>query len=140
MFGLMWVDWFLFCSFTSISLHFIFKRNYIIIASNSKSKSLQHAFCILQGYKNLQGTSNAARKVIEGVQYIADSVTSVSQKPTKMISDWMTDQIAPDYWVPNSQIIVSSLNTSQQIAATVCNLGAMIKFSFKFKHHFSFTI
>ncbi|CAG2203504.1 ZFYVE1 [Mytilus edulis] len=56
------------------------------------------------GYKNLQGTSNAARKVIDSMQYIADSVTSVSQKPTKMISDWMTDQIAPDYWVPNSQI------------------------------------
>ena len=56
------------------------------------------------GYKNLQGTSNAARKVIDGMQYIADSVTSVSQKPTKMISDWMTDKIAPDYWVPNSQI------------------------------------
>lgn len=56
------------------------------------------------GYKNLQGTSNAARKVIEGVQYIADSVSSVSQKPTKMISDWMTDQIAPDYWIPNSLI------------------------------------
>lgn len=56
------------------------------------------------GYKNLQGTSNAARKVIDGMQYIADSVTSVSQKPTKMISDWMTDKIAPSYWVPNSQI------------------------------------
>lgn len=42
------------------------------------------------------------------MQYIADSVTSVSQKPTKMISDWMTDQIAPDYWVPNSQITVST--------------------------------
>ena len=62
-----------------------------------------------QGYKNLQGTSNAARKLIDGMHFIADSVTSVSQKPTKLISDWMTDQIAPDYWVPNSKITVSIL-------------------------------
>lgn len=55
----------------------------------------------------LQGTNNAARKVIDGFHYIADSITSVGSKPTKMISDWMNDRIAPEYWVPNSQISVS---------------------------------
>lgn len=55
----------------------------------------------------LQGTHNAARKVIDGFHYIADSITSVGSKPTKMISDWMNDRIAPEYWVPNSQISVS---------------------------------
>jgi len=75
---------------------------------NKQRKYVLIIHCNLQGYKNLQGTSNAARKVIDGMQYIADSVTSVSQKPTKMISDWMTDKIAPDYWVPNSQITVSN--------------------------------
>ncbi|XP_074660644.1 zinc finger FYVE domain-containing protein 1-like isoform X2 [Tubulanus polymorphus] len=52
----------------------------------------------------LQGTHNAARKLLEGVGYVSGAVTSVSAKPTRFISSWMADQIAPPYWVPNSEI------------------------------------
>ncbi|KAJ8305039.1 hypothetical protein KUTeg_017407 [Tegillarca granosa] len=56
------------------------------------------------GYHSLDASHNAARKVIDGFHYIADSISNVGAKPTQMISDWMTDRIAPDYWIPNSEI------------------------------------
>ncbi|XP_071962254.1 zinc finger FYVE domain-containing protein 1-like [Antedon mediterranea] len=58
------------------------------------------------GHMVLQGTTdNTSRKVIDGLSYLIDSVSSVSKKPTTMISDWISDQIAPTYWIPNSQIV-----------------------------------
>ena len=55
----------------------------------------------------LQGTHNAARRLIDGLQYMSDSIVSVSAKPTKAVSMWLTDRIAPPYWVPNANITVS---------------------------------
>ncbi|XP_077997620.1 zinc finger FYVE domain-containing protein 1-like isoform X2 [Glandiceps talaboti] len=52
----------------------------------------------------LQGTHNAARKLLDGLSHVAGSVGYVSARPTKMLSDWMTDRIAPAYWIPNSEI------------------------------------
>lgn len=57
-----------------------------------------------EGDKFLIGTHNAARKLIDGISYVADSISSVSSKPTKVMTDWMADQIAPAYWVPNAKI------------------------------------
>ncbi|XP_033125854.1 zinc finger FYVE domain-containing protein 1-like [Anneissia japonica] len=58
------------------------------------------------GHMVLQGTTdNTSRKVIDGLSYLIDTVSSVSKKPTSMISDWISDQIAPPYWIPNSQIV-----------------------------------
>lgn len=57
----------------------------------------------------MQGAHNAARKLLDGLHYVADTVTSVGAKPTKVLADWMTDQIAPSYWIPNALIAVSSL-------------------------------
>ncbi|KAK7103992.1 zinc finger FYVE domain-containing protein 1-like isoform X2 [Littorina saxatilis] len=59
-----------------------------------------------QGNQLLQGTHNAARKVIDGFSYVADTISSVSAKPAKFLGEWTADQIAPEYWVPNSQIIM----------------------------------
>lgn len=53
---------------------------------------------------NLQGSHNAARKLLDSLHYVADTVTSVGAKPTKVLADWMTDQIAPSYWIPNALI------------------------------------
>ena len=64
-------------------------------------------FCItIQGQTILQGTHNAARKLVDGISYVADTVSWVGAKPTKMVTQWMTDQIAPPYWKPNSLISV----------------------------------
>ena len=59
-----------------------------------------------QGNTFLTGTHNAARKVIDGLTYVAESISNVSAKPTKAVTDWVADQIAPEYWVPNAQIKV----------------------------------
>ena len=56
----------------------------------------------------LQANHNAARRLLDGIHYMSDTIVSVSYKPTKMVTRWLTDKIAPPYWVPNSQITVSS--------------------------------
>lgn len=50
------------------------------------------------------GNQNAAQRVLDGVQYLSETMSSISAKPTKMLSSWMADKVAPSYWVPNSQI------------------------------------
>ena len=37
---------------------------------------------------------------------LADAITTVSAKPTKAVTNWMTDKVAPSYWTPNYLIIV----------------------------------
>lgn len=64
-------------------------------------------FLSLQDNRILQGTHNAARRFLDGINYVTDSIVSVSAKPTKAVSMWLTDQIAPPYWVPNAKITVS---------------------------------
>lgn len=49
--------------------------------------------------------THSARMLLDGVSYLADTVTSLSAQPTKVITNWATDKIAPDYWVPNSKLI-----------------------------------
>lgn len=58
------------------------------------------------------GTHNAARRMMEALTVTADVVTSASAKPARFIADWTTDKIAPDYWVPNALITVSSTSGS----------------------------
>ena len=62
----------------------------------------------LQGPSCLDNTHNAARKVLDGFHLVADTISSVGAKPTKYLAEWTADQINPAYWVPNSEIIVSS--------------------------------
>ncbi|KAK2576416.1 hypothetical protein KPH14_005753 [Odynerus spinipes] len=47
---------------------------------------------------------NTAQRVVDGVSYITEAVTNVSLQPTKALSAWVTDQIAPSYWRPNNEI------------------------------------
>lgn len=51
-------------------------------------------------------TAVTARKLLDGVSGMAEAITSVGSKPTKMISSWVSDKIAPDYWIPNYKILV----------------------------------
>nr|XP_033342830.1 zinc finger FYVE domain-containing protein 1-like isoform X1 [Megalopta genalis] len=47
---------------------------------------------------------NTAQKVIDGVSYISGAVSNVSLQPTKALSAWVADQVAPSYWRPNNEI------------------------------------
>jgi len=44
---------------------------------------------------------NAARQILDGVNTLANSITEVTAKPTKVVTNWVTDQVAPSYWTPN---------------------------------------
>ncbi|KAG8188420.1 hypothetical protein JTE90_007992 [Oedothorax gibbosus] len=47
---------------------------------------------------------NTAQYVIDNLSSVTEIVTSISAKPTKAVSSWVADQIAPSYWIPNSRI------------------------------------
>ena len=51
---------------------------------------------------------NAAQRVLDGVNYVVQSVSEYSTGPTKAVTAWLTDQVAPPYWRPNNQITVSA--------------------------------
>lgn len=57
----------------------------------------------------MQAAQNAAQRVLDSVNYITETVTNISAKPTKMVSEWVADQIAPNYWIPNSLILHCAL-------------------------------
>lgn len=56
----------------------------------------------------LKDNNNAAQRLLDGVKYISQSVSELSVKPAKAVTSWLTDQIAPTYWKPNSLILVGS--------------------------------
>ncbi|BFZ11581.1 hypothetical protein BsWGS_14619 [Bradybaena similaris] len=57
-----------------------------------------------QGPSALDGTHNAARKILDSFHFLADTVSSVGARPTKYLSEWTADKINPSYWMPNSEI------------------------------------
>ncbi|KAG5198450.1 hypothetical protein JEQ12_007046 [Ovis aries] len=42
------------------------------------------------------------------MNFMAQSVSELGLGPTKAVTSWLTDQIAPAYWKPNSQILSCS--------------------------------
>ncbi|XP_039624056.1 zinc finger FYVE domain-containing protein 1 [Polypterus senegalus] len=49
---------------------------------------------------------NAGRRVLDGVNFVIQSVTEYSSGPSKAVTAWLTDQVAPPYWKPNADILV----------------------------------
>ncbi|XP_072546828.1 zinc finger FYVE domain-containing protein 1 [Salminus brasiliensis] len=47
---------------------------------------------------------NAAQRVLDGVNYVIQSMAEYSAGPTKAVTAWITDQVAPPYWRPNAEI------------------------------------
>lgn len=66
----------------------------------------------LQSDGFLKDNNNAAQRLLDGVKYISQSVSELSVKPAKAVTSWLTDQIAPAYWTPNSLILVRNLTAS----------------------------
>lgn len=65
---------------------------------------IQHVWPGSEGF--LKDNSYAAQRLLDGVNLVAQSVSELSVKPTKAVTSWLTDQIAPAYWKPNSLIMV----------------------------------
>lgn len=72
---------------------------------NVKSKIIH----VWPGVSSSKGCQNTAQKVVDGVTYITETVASICSQPTKMLSSYVADQIAPKYWRPNDQIKVAML-------------------------------
>ncbi|KAJ3613157.1 hypothetical protein NHX12_019409 [Muraenolepis orangiensis] len=64
---------------------------------------IQHIWPGSEGF--LKDNSNAAQRLLDGVNLVAQSVSELSVKPAKAVTSWLTDQIAPAYWKPNSLIL-----------------------------------
>ncbi|XP_061698985.1 zinc finger FYVE domain-containing protein 1-like [Syngnathoides biaculeatus] len=65
---------------------------------------IQHVWPGSEGF--LKDNSNAAQRLLDGVNLVAQSVSELSVKPAKAVTSWLTDQIAPSYWKPNSLILL----------------------------------
>lgn len=50
---------------------------------------------------------NAAQRVLDGMNFVIQSVSEYGSGPTKAVTAWLTDQVAPPYWRPNVDITVS---------------------------------
>lgn len=61
----------------------------------------------------MQAAQNAAQRVLDSVSYLTGTVSSISAKPTKLVSEWVADQIAPNYWIPNSRILYCALCSNE---------------------------
>ncbi|MCJ8739749.1 hypothetical protein PDJAM_G00050780 [Pangasius djambal] len=60
---------------------------------------------VWQGSEAFQADhQNAAQRVLDGVNYVLQSVSEYSSGPTKAVTAWLTDQVAPPYWRPNAEI------------------------------------
>lgn len=46
--------------------------------------------------------------MVDSMNYLSETVTNISAKPSKMLGGWLADQINPSYWVPNARIQVST--------------------------------
>lgn len=75
----------------------------------------------------LKDNNNAAQRLLDGMNFMAQSVSELSLGPTKAVTSWLTDQIAPAYWRPNSQILVQwdscPLCCIPSTACTACAFG-----------------
>ncbi|KAI5625494.1 zinc finger FYVE domain-containing protein 1 isoform X1 [Silurus asotus] len=60
---------------------------------------------VWQGSEAFQADhQNAAQRVLDGVNFVLQSVSEYSAGPTKAVTAWITDQVAPPYWRPNAEI------------------------------------
>ncbi|XP_016063638.1 PREDICTED: zinc finger FYVE domain-containing protein 1 isoform X3 [Miniopterus natalensis] len=78
---------------------------------NNTTRSPRHPGVIFKALKTdgfLKDNNNAAQRLLDGMNFMAQSVSELSLGPTKAVTSWLTDQIAPAYWRPNSQILSCS--------------------------------
>jgi len=69
---------------------------------NSVRVEIKHVW---PGTRLLHSNQNAMRRVLDGVNSLATKIGDVSAKPTKAVTNWVTDKVAPTYWTPNYLIL-----------------------------------
>ncbi|XP_018333746.1 zinc finger FYVE domain-containing protein 1 isoform X2 [Agrilus planipennis] len=56
------------------------------------------------GERNFILSPNSAQRILDGISVLSEVVKSVGSQPTKAVSSWMANQVAPSYWRPNEEI------------------------------------
>lgn len=84
---------------------------------------------LLQDVVRSSDGTHSSRRLLEGVEAVVSAIGNVTSVPSKVVSGWVTDQIAPSYWTPNSQIKVKTLAAHPRI--TLC-CDSLVK---AVKHH-----
>ncbi|XP_032820647.2 zinc finger FYVE domain-containing protein 1 [Petromyzon marinus] len=72
---------------------------------------LKHVWPGANGF--IRENHNAAQRLLDGVNLVAQSVSDISSGPARAVSDWLTDQIAPAYWRPNA-VVIACHNCNKQ--------------------------
>lgn len=76
----------------------------IFIKKNSRPE-IVHVW--RDSYLSGDGPKHSAQMVVDGLSYLSETVYSISAQPSKVLTDYFADKIAPSYWKPNAEIIVS---------------------------------
>lgn len=63
--------------------------------------------------KQIQGIAHPAQIVLDTVSTITKQVKSVSAQPSRVVTDWVVNQLNPAYWKPNEEITVRHNNYHQ---------------------------
>ena len=88
-------------------------------ASGNVADLTQELDCALMDCCYFQGTHNAGQRIIDGVGVVSDFVGGIL--PTRFVGEWLSDNIAPSYWVPNASIKVQwAASFKACIPATDC--------------------
>ena len=75
------------------------------LLNSSKSKCM-YLYCVFSPQvRSLQGTQNAARRILDSMTMISGTVSDVSSAPAASLARWAADQVAPTYWRPNADIV-----------------------------------
>lgn len=45
--------------------------------------------------------------MLDRVNYVYEAISNISSQPAGAIKEWCADKVAPKYWKPNHEIIVS---------------------------------
>lgn len=56
-----------------------------------------------------KGPSHSGQMVLDKVSYVCEAFTNFSSQPTGALKEWCADKVAPKYWRPNHEIMVSDM-------------------------------
>ena len=59
------------------------------------------------------------RKLLDTISSLSDAVSSVTLTPSQQVIEWINNQVIPDYWIPDSDILVSIVYMYMYIAVAV---------------------
>lgn len=65
--------------------------------------------------------NHTGRRVLDGLNLVKQTVDVVSEVPSRYVKELVSDAIAPEYWVPNSEIKVCLVDFGIQGIKTVMN-------------------